>query len=259
MTRPGRWGRIATSMRARLHTSRSRRFGVVLAVGALVCGCGSGRPSEPVAAPAARVDAGGSPDAPAVAPPAAQLTEPAVAAALADAIARDDGRAMADVIDPDYGLTLYSTQGIGSGHTVLDVIAVGETTAPSRRPRRVPLGAPRAWASTGWRGVAAGIAFDLDGLVVEPNDPSSPSFGFCRGQYGLPGDGAPISSYLRRERDDRDLHMFDTPDRAPLVPPLAGLTVIGNSRLRVSLRRSAVGWRAVHIVLDDRCRGSPDN
>lgn len=241
-------------------------IGWLFAVGALVAGCGSGEPAAVTErgqgrAPAARsvvVDAPPADDGGGAATqPAPTPTEPAVFAALVDAIARDDGRALADLVDPEYGLTLYGTQGFGSGYTVLDAIAVGETTAPSRRPRRAPPGAPPAWAASGWRGVAAAMTVGLSDLSVEPPDTSIPTFGFCRGEYGLRGDGAPLRAYLRRDRDDRDMHLFDTPDHPPRVPPLSGLTVIGTSRLQVSLRRSPVGWRAVHVVVEDRCRGVP--
>ncbi|MBK7191390.1 MAG: hypothetical protein IPH80_02840 [Myxococcales bacterium] len=241
--------------------------GSLRAVAAVMLACGSGRPSEPatggaVPSPAvaavARADGGGASDAPAAPPAPAPSGETAVVAALAAAIGRDDGRALADVVDPDFGLTLYATQGVGSGHVVLDAIAVGETTAPSRRPRRAPPGAPVAWPRSGWGGVAAAIEAGLDRVAIEPPDPSSPSFGFCRGQYGLPGDGAPRGAYLLRDRDDRDLHMLDTPDRAPRVPPLTGLTIFGNARIQVALRPTVVGWRVVHVVIDDRCRGAPD-
>lgn len=235
----------------------------MLALGALGA-CGSGRSGEPApgaassALPAARPDGGGAPDASMDAAPVALPSEPEVVRALATAIQRNDGRALAELVDPDYGLALYSTQGTGSGYVALDAIAVGETTAPARRPRRAPLGAPAAWVATGWRGVAALLAAGLTDVSIEPPDPSSPAFGFCRGQHGLPGDGAPSRAYLRRGRDDADMHVFDSKDRPPPVPLLTGLTLFGNARIVVALRRTAAGWRVVHIVLDDRCRASPD-
>lgn len=184
-------------------------------------------------------------------------SEQDVLAALADAITRDDGAGFAALVDPQYGLTASYFYGYGSALTELDHVEASDPTPPSRRRGRATGHTPAIWGRGRWKGVAAVITAQLPDVDVDPGDTSSFRYGVCRRARAQRSE--PLAAYLRHGQRDDDLHSHDGElDGGPPVPPLADLTVFGNARIEIYLRRSADGWRAVRVVFDESCAAGPD-
>lgn len=179
---------------------------------------------------------------------AAAATEPeAVLAALADAIERDDGAALAALVDPVHGLTLWYTP--GAGYAVFETIAVGDATAPSRRVHAGLDDTPEAWNEYAWTAVRTGITEGLTKLDRDPADPHAAIYGDC-------GDeDQPVRAYLVHGRDDRALFASDLSgdgevDEAAISTDLA---VFNNWGFTAYLRHHDGRWYLRHLVVQDVC------
>ena len=178
----------------------------------------------------------------------ATATEPeAVLAAFADALVRDDGAAMAGLVDPDHGVTLWYTP--GAGVAAFATIAASDTAAPSSHTVPTSDDRPEQWGSYPWQDVATAITAGLAKLDRDPADRAAPIYGDC-------GDmEAPVRAYLAHGLDDRWLHESDLGgdgevDDAAVLTGLAEFNLWGTS---VFLRQTAAGWRVVHVVVQDVC------
>lgn len=178
----------------------------------------------------------------------AAAAEPeAVLTAFADALVRDDGAAMAGLVDPDHGVTLWYTP--GAGVAAFATIAATDTAAPSSHTVPTSDDRPEVWGSYPWTNVAAAITEGLGKLDRDPADRAAPIYGDC-------GDmEAPVRAYLAHGLDDRWLHESDLGgdgevDDAAVLTGLAEFNLWGTS---VFLRQTAAGWRVVHVVVQDVC------
>lgn len=171
----------------------------------------------------------------------------AVLAAFADAIRRDDGAALAAVVDPDHGLTLWYTP--GAGYAAFETIAASDVRPPSQHVRAGVEDSAAAWAEYDWKGVVRHLDDGLAKLDHDPADPMAPIYGDC-------GDmDAPVRAYLRGGQSDRDLRAGDLGGDGEVADDevVANLTELNMWGLRVYLRSTAGGWRVVHVVAYEPC------
>ncbi|MBK9035355.1 MAG: hypothetical protein IPL61_29555 [Myxococcales bacterium] len=179
--------------------------------------------------------------------PAAAAEPEAVLAALADAIAQDDGAALAALVDPDHGLTLWYTP--GAGHAVFETITAGDVVAPSRRVHPGLDDTPEAWSQYAWSAVRASVTAGLAKLDRDPLDPRAAIYGDC-------GDmDQPVRAYLIHDQDDRSLFAGDLSgdgevDEAAISTDLA---VFNNWGFTAYLRQHAGRWYLRHLVVQDVC------
>lgn len=170
-----------------------------------------------------------------------------VLAAFADALTKDDGAAVAALIDPDHGLRLWFTP--GAGYAVYATIAPGDRAAPSTRVRPEDEGAPESWSTYPWQAVAQHITEGLAKLDRDPADPRAPIYGDC-------GDeDAPVRAYLVHGQSDRDLLSFDLGGSGEVADAdvLTDLAVFELWGTRIYLRATPAGWRLVHVALQEVC------
>lgn len=177
-------------------------------------------------------------------------TEPeAVMAAFADALRRDDGVAVAALVDPEHGLTLWYTP--GAGYAVFETIAAGDTGAPSKRVHPAVEDEPQVWSSYPWTDVAQDITAGLAVLDVDPTDRTAAVYGDCGDEEGL----KPVRAYLAHGQDDRDLREMDMGGTGDVADAdvLTGLVVFNKWGLRAYLRSTPAGWRLVHLASQEVC------
>ena len=95
------------------------------------------------------------------------------------------------------------------------------------------------------------MAAELDHVAA--SDPTPPSRRRGRAAGHTP------AIWGRGPLEGGDLRAHDAElDGGPPVPPLVDLTVFGDNRIEIYLRRSDDGWRAVRVVFDESCTTGPD-
>ena len=178
----------------------------------------------------------------------ASASEPeAVVAAFAEALRRDDGAALAALVDPEHGLTLWYTP--GAGYARFDTIAAGDTTAPSKHVHEGVEDSAERWASYPWKDVVRSITDGLAKLDRDPADPDAPIYGDCGNEE------APVRAYLVHGQNDRDLRSMDLGDDGEVTDAeaIGDLAVFNHWGLRAYLRSTPSGWRLTHLTLQEVC------